>query len=155
MLYFKQFPDFERFFDSKRHIYPENHLQKEILQNILPSHQNFGRYFLSLFSIFKDQFWCGMVNQRNFLHVVDLWFDARFVNYYRLSLPYHKQCPIDNMWVKCLQIGQKLSGYFLNTFFVDSLEQIERISDFIILVIELWFLITTANFINEWELINS
>ena len=49
-----------------------------------------------------------MVKQRNFLHAVDLSFDARFVKYYQLSLQYHKQCPMNNIQVKYSQIGQNI-----------------------------------------------
>ena len=50
-----------------------------------------------------------MVKQRNFLHVVNLSFDAGFVKYYPISLQYHPQCPINNIQVKCLQIGRNVS----------------------------------------------
>ena len=75
----------------------KNYVQKEKLQNTLLSHQNFGRYFfVFFFSFFKDRFCCGIVKQRNFLHVVDLLFDSRFVKFYQFSLHY----PINNIKVK-------------------------------------------------------
>ena len=49
MLYFDQFTDFERFPNSEWRLYHKNYLQKNILQNILSSHQKFGRYFLNFF----------------------------------------------------------------------------------------------------------
>ena len=63
-------------------------------QNILSSHKNVCRcFFIFLPSFSKDQFCCGMGKQRNFLHVVDLLFDASFVRYDQFSLHYHKQFP--------------------------------------------------------------
>ena len=53
-----------------------------------------------------------MIKQRNFLHAIDLSFDARFVKYYPFSLHYHKQCPVNNIQVKCFQIGQNVSDIF-------------------------------------------
>ena len=52
-----------------------------------------------------------MVKQRKSLHVVDLLFDARFLKY-PFTLHYHKQCPINNIPVKCSQIGQNKSDIF-------------------------------------------
>ena len=103
--------------------------------------------FSSLFSFFEDRFCCGMVKRKNFLHVVDLLFVTRFLKYL-FKLHYHEQCPINNIQVKCFQIGQ-MYVIFLNMF-----SQIERIADFIILVKWLWFLIATTNFTNEWKLFN-
>ena len=102
--------------------------------------------FLS-FSFFKDLFCCGMVKQRNLLHVVDLSFDVIFLKY-PFNLHYHKHCPINNIQVKCTQISQNVCDIFCMFW------QIDRIADFIILVKWLWFLIATTNFLNEWKLIN-
>ena len=55
-------------------------------------------------------------------------FDARFLKY-QFSLHYHKQCSINKIQVKCLQISQNVSDIFWTLFW-----QIERIADFIILV---------------------
>ena len=97
------------------------YLQKIILQNMITRDLQDNFYhptktldviFLSFFSFFKDRFCCRMVKQRNFLHVVDLSFDARFVKHYQFSLHYHKQCPINNIKVKYLQIGCIVSNIF-------------------------------------------
>ena len=74
--------------------------------------------FFFFFSFFKDPFCCGMVKQRNFFHVVDLSFDARFVKYhpFRSFRSHHKQSPINNINVKCLQIGQNVSDIFWTSF---------------------------------------
>ena len=76
-------------------------------------YKNFYRLFYLFFSYFKNRFCCGMLKQRNFLQVVDLSFDARFVKYYPFSLHCHKQYPINNIQVKCSQIGQNVSDIFL------------------------------------------
>ena len=92
------------------------------LQNILSSHQNFGRYtFYLSFSFFKDQFCFGMVKQKNFLHVVDLSFDARFTKYNKFSLYYHKQCPINIIKVKCSQIGKMCLIFYEHVLYRQSL----------------------------------
>ena len=101
MSHFDQFTDFESFL-TPNDFFILKITWKKILQNILSSHQNF-----------EPKFCCGMVKQRNFLRVADLWFDARFVKYYPFSLPYHKQCLINNIRLKCLQIRQKVSDIFL------------------------------------------
>ena len=111
-LYFDQFTDFENFLDSKWLLYPWIYLQKTILQNFLSPHQKFGRYFFILIFIFQRSILHGMAKERNFLHVVDLSFDGRFLKYYYFSLHYHKQCPINNVKVKYLQIGQNVSDIF-------------------------------------------
>ena len=59
----------------------------------------------------KINFIVEMVKERNFLHVVDLSFDARFLNYYQFSLQ-HKKYPINNTKVKFLQIGQNVYEIF-------------------------------------------
>ena len=74
-------------------------------------HENLVRYFLSLFSFFEDLFCCAKVKQRNFLHVVDLSLDARFSKY-PFSLHYHKQCPTNNIQIKCSQVCQNLCDIF-------------------------------------------
>ena len=43
-------------------------------------------------------------------HAIDLSFDARFVKYYQFSFHYYKQPSINNIKVKCLQIGQNVLG---------------------------------------------
>ena len=106
VLYFERFTDFEIFFDFKWLF------TKYFLQNILSSRQNFEHYRFTFFSFFKDRFCNGMVKQRNFPHVVDLSFDARFVKYYPFSSHFHKQCPINKIQVKCLQFGQNLPDTF-------------------------------------------
>ena len=68
------------------------------------SHQNFFFFF----HCSKINFIVEMVKERNFLHVVDLSFDARFLNYYQFSLQHHKKYPINNIKVKFLQIGQNV-----------------------------------------------
>ena len=50
-----------------------------------------------------------MVKQENFLHVVDLLFDERFVKYYHLSLPYCKTVAINNIKIEFLQFDQQVS----------------------------------------------
>ena len=109
--------------------------------------------FYRFLLFFKDRFCCEMINERRFLYIVDLSFDARFVKYYQFSSHYYKRFPINNIKVKCSQIGQNVSGTFL-TCFLESLWQIERIADFITLAMLLWPLITTTNFTNEWGSIN-
>ena len=68
--------------------------------------------FLSLFSFFKYRFCCGMLKERNFVHVIDLSFDARILKYYSFSLHYHKHCPINYIQIKCSQIGQNVFDIF-------------------------------------------
>ena len=103
--------------------------------------------FLNHFS--KIDFAVEVIKEGNSLHVVNLSVDTRFVKYYRFSSHYHKQWPINNIKVKCLQIGQNMSDIFW-TCSLESLWQIESIADFIILVL----LITTMIFTNEWESID-
>ena len=103
--------------------------------------------FLNHFS--KIDFAVEVIKEGNSLHVVNLSVDTRFVKYYRFSSHYHKQWPINNIKVKCLQIGQNMSDIFW-TCSLESLWQIESIADFIILVL----LITTVIFTNEWESID-
>ena len=67
--------------------------------------------FSSLFPFFEDRFCCGMVKRKNFLHVVDLLFVTRFLKYL-FRLHYHEQCPINNIQVKCFQIGQNVCDIF-------------------------------------------
>ena len=67
--------------------------------------------FSSLFSFFEDRFCCGMVKRKNFLHVVDLLFDTRFLKH-PFRLHYHEQCPINNIQVKYSQIGQNVCNIF-------------------------------------------
>ena len=112
--------------------------------------------FVSLFSFFKDQFCCGIVKQKNFLHVVDLSFkfDTRFVKHYPFSFHYHKQCPINNNRVKCSQIGQNVPDILWICSLQIVSDKTERIADFNVLVMWLWFLVTTENLTNEWKLIN-
>ena len=82
----------------------------------LSSHLNFGRYYFFFFlSFFKGQFYCGMVKQRTFLHVVDLSFDAIFVKFY------HNECPIKKYQNKMFGNWLKCIWYFFNMFFTDSL----------------------------------
>ena len=112
-MYFDQFTDFERFFDSKWLLYLENYLQK-ILQNILSSHQNFRRYrfifvFFFCFCFFFQKwilFWNGKTGTFFMLLIYHLMQD------YPFSSHYQKQCPINNIWVKCFQVGQNVSDIF-------------------------------------------
>ena len=76
------------------------------------SHQNLEHYFFSFFHCSKINFVVEMVKERNFLDVVDLSFDARFLKYSQFSLQYHKKYPINNIKVKLLQIGQNVSDIF-------------------------------------------
>ena len=108
MLYFDQVTNIERFPDFFLKIICRKNFTKSFI--ILPKLWTFLFYLFYLF-FFRDWFCCGVVKQRNFLHFVDLAFDARFVKY-QFSLHYHKQCPINNIKVKYLQIGQKLSDIF-------------------------------------------
>ena len=112
MLYFDQLTGFERFFDSKWLIYPENHLQKKILQNTSSFYQTLDVNLFLCFHFSKYWFSCGMVKQRNFLHVAVLSFDARFVNYRPFSLHCYEQCPINIIQVKCQQVAQNVSDIF-------------------------------------------
>ena len=94
-------------------IYLENYLQKKNLKNISSPHQNFEHYIFSIsFSFFEGQFCCKMVKQQNFLRVVNLSFDTRFVKYYQFSLTCHKDCPINTIKVKCSQIAQNVPDIF-------------------------------------------
>ena len=106
-------------------------------------------YVFFLLSFFKDRSCCAMVKQRNFLHVVSSSFDARFVKYYQFCSHYHKHCPINNIKEKCSRIGQNMLICLVHALYKWSL-----ISDFIILFMWFWLLITIMNFANEWELIN-
>ena len=80
-------------------------------------------------------------------------FDGRFVKCYHRSSLYHKQWSINNIKVKCSQIGKNMSDSFWRCS-LKSVWQIESVADFIILVMWLWLLITKVNFTNEWELID-
>ena len=105
-------------------------------------------FFLSFFLFLKEWF-CFRNTKVKFLNVVDLSFDVRFEKYYQFSSHYHKHGMINIIKVKCLQIDQNF-----NMFFTDSHWKFEGIADFIILVMWLRLLTTTASFTNEWELIN-
>ena len=119
VLYFDHFTDFKGFPGSKSILtYLSWKLSAEKkLQNTLSLLylSNFRRYFFIFFLFSKDQFCCCMLKQRNFLLVVDLLFDARFVKYYQFNLRYYKQCPINNVKAKCSQIGQNMSDIFWTT----------------------------------------
>ena len=97
--------------------------------------------FLSFFfSFFKNWFFCEMVKQRNFLHVADLLFDARFVKYDQYILHYLKQCPTTNIKEKFSHIGQNVSNIFWICSWQIVFDKLSGllISDFIILVMWLW-----------------
>lgn len=68
-----------------------------------------------------------MIKQGKFFNVVNLSFDERLLNYYEFSLHLWKTVTINNIKVTYPEFVQQVS-------FPDSLGQIERIFDFIILV---------------------
>ena len=105
MLYFDQFTDFKKLPDF---CIMKIMRKKKILEILYYPIKILDVTFLSFFSFSKDRFSCGMVKQRNFLHVVDLSFDSRFVKFYQFSLHY----PINNIKVKTSQIGQTVSDIF-------------------------------------------
>ena len=115
MLYFDQFTDFERYFDSKWLLHAKITFRRKIYKIFYYPIKTLYVIFLSFFSFFKDWFCCVMVKQRKFLHDVDLPFDARFLKY-RFSLHYHKQCPINSIQVKCAQICQNVCDIFWMCF---------------------------------------
>ena len=80
---------------SNDFVYPEDSLWNMLLQNIC----------------FPD-FPVKMVKQENFLHVVDLLFDERFVKYYHFSLPYCKTVATNNIKIEFLQFDQQVSDVF-------------------------------------------
>ena len=53
-----------------------------------------------------------MINKRNFLHVVDVSYDVRFMKYYQFSSHYHEQLPVNNIKVKYSQIDQNITDFF-------------------------------------------
>ena len=71
---------------------------------------NFGRFFYFFVFIFERSIllWNCKIKELS-PTVVDLSFDERFVKHYPFRLHYHKQCPINNIQVKCTQIGQNVS----------------------------------------------
>ena len=93
-------------------VYAENNFTKYVswrsVGQFLSSHQKFWCYFLYLFffSFFKD------FAIENFLRVANLSFDARFARHSQFSLHHDKQCQINNIKVKCPQIGQNLCDSF-------------------------------------------
>ena len=69
--------------------------------------------FISFFPpFFKNRFCYGNGKKGMFLHAFYLSFDARFAKYYQSSLHYHKQCPINNIKIKCQQTDQNVSDSF-------------------------------------------
>ena len=80
---------------SNDFVYPEDSLWNMLLQNIC----------------FPD-FPVKMVKQENFLHVVYLLFDERFVKYYHFSLPYCKTMATNNIKIELLQFDQQVSDVF-------------------------------------------
>ena len=155
MLYFEQFTDFEKFSDSKwllwLQIICKNSFKKydswRSIVQFFKFHQKSGRYFFVFFNLFlKINYSVEMIKERN------LSLDARFVKYYKFSSHYHKQWPVNNIMAKYSQFGQNISGISW-TCSLESLWQIESITDFIILVMWPWLLIPTVNLTNEWELI--
>ena len=128
---------------------------KKITKNfiILLSHHNVGRFLSPFFSFFKDRFFCRMVKKNevsaNFwIQDLQMQFGLQFTLHLQFSLHYHKQWSINNIKVKCLQIGKNVPDVFWICSLQVASRKIEVNADFIILIMWLWFLITTTNFRN-------
>ena len=89
----------------------ENNFTKYLQDSFYHPTKTLHVTFLSFFSFFKDRFCCEMAKQRSFLRVVSLSFNLRFMKYFN-SVHYHKHFPINDIKVKCLQIGQNVSDIF-------------------------------------------
>ena len=95
-----------------RKLFTENNSTKYDSERFVGQFSSSHQTFFSFFHCSKINFAVEMVKERNILHVVDLSFDARFLNYYQFSLQHHKKYPVNNIKVKFLQIGQNVYEIF-------------------------------------------
>ena len=96
--------------------------RKKNLQKILLLDQNYGGYvFIFFASFFKDRLVYGMIKQRNFLHILNLSFDAKLVKYYQFRSHYHKQCPINNNKVNVRKLAKMCLIFSEYVFYRQSL----------------------------------